>query len=165
MNTGGRGVRPDGKPKLAVVATTVVTLAAVAGGTPAPARADSAENVQSAIAQARAAQSGCAPLKPNPIVARVAAVVNKSYSDWLAHLSTSPPIMDPVPGLKELGFPGGKGIFIGGVSKTSESDAIKGSILEGYKAIPDCSYTDFGVDFFLDEASGYRMVAVVLAGP
>lgn len=147
---------------LTIGATTLFVIAAL---TSAPfARANATDRLQDAVAQARAG-SGCAPLRLDPIAEQVAAIVNKSYTDWLAHISTAPPISDPLPGLKELGYQGGKGIFLGGVSKKQESDAVKGVLLEGYAAIPDCGYTDFGADMFYDEASGYTMAAVVLAGP
>jgi hypothetical protein len=162
---GGGGFRSTRTAtRVAVVTTMIATL--VAAGTPsAPAaNADPAEYLRDALVQARAGSS-CGPLNPDPIAERVAAIANQSYPEWLAHMSTTPPITDPLPGLRELGYTGNKGKFLGGVSKKTEADAIKGVLLEGYAAIPDCSYTDYGVHMLWDEASGYTMAAVVLAGP
>jgi len=143
-------------PIIAMVVSATVSLAP-------PARADLASDLRDAVAQARGGSS-CGALHADPVADRVAATVNKSYSDWLDHTSTYPPITDPLPGLKELGYHGTKGKLLGGASKKNRADAIKGVVLEGYAAIADCSFTDYGVNMWRNEASGYSLAAVVLAG-
>lgn len=126
--------------------------------------ADAVDNVKAAVAADRAGSS-CAPLRSHPVVERVAQVVNKSYNDWLDNNANHVPIKDPRPGLKELGYGGSKGVFVGGVSQTSEAEAIRATLLEGFDKIPDCSYTDFGVSELRNEKSGWYLIALVLAGP
>lgn len=147
---------------LGVLLTASATIVSADISVP-PARADVGADLRDAVTQARGAAS-CGPLQPDPVADHVAAIINKSYSDWLDHASTNPPIADPLPGLKELGYRGTKGKFLGGVSKKNEADAIKGVLVEGYAAIPDCSYTDYGVNMSRNDASGYSLAAVVLAG-
>jgi hypothetical protein len=142
-------------PMIAMVVCANISLAS-------PASADLAGDLQAGLTQKRAATS-CAPLKPDPVADHVAAIINRSYSDWLDHASTDPPITDPLPGLKELGYRASAGKFLGGVSKKNQADAIKAALLEGYAAIPDCSYTDYGLNISRNEASGYTLAAVVLA--
>jgi hypothetical protein len=129
-----------------------------------PAGADAADIVKNAVTAARAGSS-CAPLRSDPTVQRVAEVINKSFKDWLDHTATHAPIEDPMPGLKELGYRGSKGVYIGGASVKSQAEAIKAALLEGYALIPNCSYSDIGATMLLDEGSGQNLVAVVLAGP
>lgn len=126
--------------------------------------ADATDDVSAAVVADRAGSS-CAPLRADPVVNRVADVVNKSYSDWLDHKVNHAPIKDPRPGLKELGYGGAKGVFVGGVSQDSEAEAIKATLLEGFDKIPDCSYTDYGVSLLRNENSGWYLIALVLAGP
>lgn len=162
----GNEDRSGSAGKVARVTVLVLMLAAVVSGTVslAPsARADLASDLRDAVTQARAGSS-CGPLHPDPAADRVAAVVNKSYSDWLDHTATYPPITDPMPGLRELGYRGNKGKLLGGVTKKNRADAIKGVLLEGHAAIPDCSYTDYGVNMSRNEASGYSLAMLVLAG-
>jgi hypothetical protein len=46
----------------------------------------------------------------------------------------------------------------------SEADAVKGVLLEGRNAIPDCSYTDFGVSLLHEPQSDFTLAVVVLVG-
>jgi hypothetical protein len=128
-----------------------------------PAVADAIDSLKAAVTASRAGSS-CGPFRSDPVVDRVAEVINKSVNDWLDHTATHAPIEDPRPGLKELGYRGSKGVFVGGVSKKTDADAIKGALLEGYDKIPDCSYTDLGVSMRRNEGSGFYLVALVLAG-
>jgi hypothetical protein len=146
------------------VAVVIMTVSA-AGLSPAPsALADSLDDLSAAVAAYRAGSS-CAPLRRDPIADKVAAVINKSTSDWLDHNATQIPIEDPMPGLKELGYHGGKSQLLAGSSDNSQGDAIKGLLLEGYAAILDCSYTDVGFNILLNERTGNVLSAAVLAGP
>jgi len=127
-----------------------------------PAFADSAADLIGAVAAARSGTS-CKPLSDNPVVDRAAAIINKATDDYLEHIATQVPITDPLSGLKDLGYPGNKAVVLQG-ARPIEADAIKGMLLEGFAAIPDCSYTDFGVDVRRNESTGYSLVSVVLAG-
>lgn len=124
--------------------------------------ADSAAALTDAVLAARSGTS-CKPLSDDPVVGQVAAIINKSTDDYLEHVATQVPLADPLPGLKDLGYRGDKAVVLQG-ARPIEADAIKGMLLEGFAAIPDCSYTDFGVDVRRNESTGYSLVSVVLAG-
>lgn len=127
-----------------------------------PVRADSAALAKDAIASLRRGTS-CAALRDNPIVEQAADVINRSTDDYLNHTATRTPIDDPLPGLKDLGYPGTKAVLLLG-SHPNEADALKGALLEGYAAIPDCSYTDYGVSVRRNESTDYSLISIVLAG-
>jgi hypothetical protein len=124
--------------------------------------ADSVTRVQDAMAAARAGTS-CPPLNYNPVVEKAAAIINKSTDDYIDHISTYQPITDPMPGLKDLGYGGNKVALLQG-ALSNEADAIKGALLEGHAAIPDCSYTDLGIDVRRNEATDNLLVVYLLAG-
>jgi hypothetical protein len=124
--------------------------------------ADSVTRVQDAMAAARAGTS-CPPLNYNPVVEKAAAIINKSTDDYIDHISTYQPITDPIPGLKDLGYGGNKAALLQG-ALSNEADAIKGALLEGHAAIPDCSYTDLGIDVRRNEATDNLLVVYLLAG-
>jgi hypothetical protein len=124
--------------------------------------ADPAANLRDAVASARGGTS-CGPLRYNPVVEQVARVINRSTDDYLNHTATRVPIPDPLDGLKDLGYGGTKAYLLQGADR-SDALAIKGALLEGYAAIPDCSYTDFGVSMWRNETTGYNLVSSVLAG-
>jgi hypothetical protein len=128
------------------------------------AAADAVDNLRNAVVAARAGSS-CGALGPSPVVEHVAAVINKSFNDWLDHTATYAPIEDPLPGLKELGYRGSKGVYFGGASTKSEAESIRAVLLEGFDKIPDCSYADMGVSMLKNEGTGFYLTAVVLAGP
>ena len=144
-------------------APAIVTVVA-AGLVLAPtARADSEANVRDAVASARSG-TPCGSLRSNPVVEQVAQIINRSTDDYLDHAATRVPIADPLEGLKVLGYRGTKAYLLQGAAKT-DADAIQGAILEGYAAIPDCSYTEFGVSMRRNETTGNNLTSVVLAGP
>ena len=120
-------------------------------------------NIRNAVASARSGTS-CGPLRYNSVVAQVAEIINRSTDDYLNHTATQEPPEDPQPGLQDLGYGGNKSKLLAGAGK-NEADAIKGALIEGYAAIPDCSYTDFGVSMRRNESRGYDLSSVVLAGP
>jgi hypothetical protein len=124
--------------------------------------ADSVTRVQDAMAAARAGTS-CPPLNYNSVVEKAAAIINKSTDDYIDHISTYQPITDPMPGLKDLGYGGNKVALLQG-ALSNEADAIKGALLEGHAAIPDCSYTDLGIDVRRNEATDNLLVVYLLAG-
>jgi hypothetical protein len=124
--------------------------------------ADPAANLTDAVASARGGVS-CGPLRYNPVAQQAAEISNRSTDDYLNHTATRVPITDPLPGLKDLGYGGNKAVLLSGAAK-NDADSIKGVLLEGYAAIPDCSYTDFGVSFLRNQTSGYSLSSLVLAG-
>jgi hypothetical protein len=126
--------------------------------------ADPSENFKSAVASARAGTS-CGPLRYNPVVEQVAEISNRSTDKYLNHAATEVPVVDPLPGLKDLGYGGSKGALLSGAAR-NEADAIKGVILQGFDKLPDCSYTDFGVSMLRSQWNGgYYLTSLVLAGP
>lgn len=160
---------PDAKPetirssKIAAV-TAIVSILSVTVPL-APSAGAQPEDALRAAMNASRAGSSCGALRSDSTVQHVAEVVNKSVTDWLDHTASHVPIDDPLPGLKELGYRGSKGVTFHGASTKSEADAIKGVLLEGYTLIPDCSYTDVGVSMLRNERTGENLAAVVLAGP
>lgn len=127
-----------------------------------PALADSVATIKDAVASLRSGTS-CAALRDNPIVEQAADIVNRSTDNYLNHTATRTPIEDPLPGLKDLGYDGNKAIALFG-GHPDQADALKGALLEGHAAIPDCSYTDFGVSTLRNESTGYNLITVILAG-
>lgn len=128
-----------------------------------PTLADQVATFKDAVASLRSGTS-CPPLHYNPIVEQAADIINRSTDAYLNHTATHVPIADPLPGLKDLGYRGNKATLLQGAHK-NPSDAIKGAILQGHAAIPDCSYTDYGVSMFRNDKSGYNLTSAVLAGP
>ena len=139
------------------VAGVGVLLAPLAAASPAP-------DVAQAVASARAGAQ-CGPLRYNPVVEHAAEIVNRSTYDYLKHTAKSVPIEEPHPTaiMKDLGIGAGKVLSLKDSSE-KEADAIKGMLLQGYAAWPDCSYTDFGVSLLHEEQTGYFLVIVVLVG-
>jgi hypothetical protein len=126
------------------------------------AHADLLATVQDAIMTARG-ETSCQPLSYNPIVEKAAGTINQSTDDYIDHLSTYQPITDPIPGLKDLGYGGNKAALLQG-ALSNEANAINGALLQGHAAIPDCSYTDLGIDVRRNEASDNVLVVYLLAG-
>jgi hypothetical protein len=149
-------------PRNALVVTTFAAIVPMGVLLAPSAHADLTDDLASAVTQARAAS--CGPLASDPAVTQSAQIINKSYSDWADHTASYPPITDALPGLKELGFRGSKAKYIGGAGKT-EADTIKGVLLEGYSAIPDCSYNVVGYNMVFNESAGKYLAAAVFAGP
>lgn len=133
--------------------------------------ADPAANLTNAMASARS-ETSCGPLRYNPVVEQAAEVFNRLSDSYLNHTATRVPSgnvapgahVDPLPGLKDLGYRGTKAYLLQGAHK-DEALAIKGLLLEGYaaSAISDCSYTDFGANVWRNERTGYILASVVLA--
>jgi hypothetical protein len=146
-------------------ARSVVACALVFSGgmvvTPS-AHADLLTNVRDAIVTARGGTS-CQPFNYDPILEKAAGIVNQSTDDYIDHLSTYQPITDPIPGLKDLGYGGTKAALLQG-ALSDESLSIKGAILQGHAAIPDCSFTDLGIDVRTNEATDNILIVYLLAG-
>lgn len=130
----------------------------------APAAADPAPEVEQAVVAARSTAS-CGPLNYNPTVEHAADIVNRSTYTYLNHTAQNVPADDPHPTaiVKDLGITARNVLSLQGAGHT-EVDAIKGVLLEGRNAIPDCSYTDFGVSLLHEEQSDYVLAVVVLVG-
>jgi hypothetical protein len=167
-----RSVAPDGKTsaqKLGArgqwIALVVVIVTALTSGVwLAPsALADSVATFKMALATARSGTS-CGPLRDNSVVEQVAETINQLSDNYINHNATQAPIEDPQVGLKDLGYAGNKGKQFQGAA-VNDGDSIKGALIEAYAAIPDCSYTDFGVSLRRNETSGYHLTVLVLAGP
>ena len=158
----GRRCLSDRCRSLLAAVTAMVSAASTTVVLSAPALADVTESLRSAVVQERAASS-CGPLTANPLVEQAAYTMNKSTNDYLDHVATNAPITDPLPGLKILGYPGNKAIALQSGTHTQET-AIKALILQGFDKIPDCSFTDFGLDVQRNGTSGYELMVVVLAG-
>lgn len=126
-----------------------------------PATADSGDSLRAAVISARTAY--CEPLRSDPVVERVAEIVNRSTDVWLDHKGRAVPIPDPLPALKDLGYRGGKAMQISGAGDT-DAKAIEGLLISGYDKLPDCSYTDYGVNVMQNLGTGHYLAAVVLAG-
>ncbi|CDO30929.1 hypothetical protein [Mycolicibacterium peregrinum] len=121
-----------------------------------------------ALAQAvNAARGGsCGELKPDPKADKLADIVNQSTFTYVNHTAENVPADDPHPTAiaKDLGITGSKVTSLQGAG-LAESDAIHGVLLEGFSAIPDCSYTEIGTSALREPDSGYTLVVVVLVGP
>jgi hypothetical protein len=158
-----RGVRH----RMSKVGSTIVALASAIGvGTLlAPsAAADPSPAVQQAVVDARGAAS-CGPLNYDPKVERAADIVNRSTYTYLDHSAENVPADDahPTAIVKDLGINANKVSSFQGAAH-NEADAVKGVRLEGRNAIPDCSYTDFGVSLLHEPQSDFTLAVVVLVG-
>jgi hypothetical protein len=158
----GRRVKHCRGQWIAVAIAVVTTV--VAGAFQAPrAAADFTDNLRGALMQAR--PDACGPLRPEPLVDQTATFAVRSTSTYLNHTARDVPMADALPVLKDLGFSAGKATLLQGAGKT-EADAIKFILVSGYKDIPDCSYTEYGLSTLPnDNPNGYFLTALVLAGP
>jgi hypothetical protein len=109
--------------------------------------------------------SPCPPLNFNPTVEHAAEIVNQSTYAYLNHTAENVPADDPHPTaiLKDLGINSSRALSLQGAAH-DEAGAIKGVLLQGRNAIPDCSYTDFGVSLLHEEQTNYFLAVVVLVG-
>lgn len=145
------------KAPLAPVLCLGVLLAPPAGADPDP-------TLRQAVVDARGAAS-CGPLNYNPTVEHAADIVNRSTYTFLDHTAENVPAdgAHPTAIVKDLGISAGKvSSFQGAAHNTA--DAIKGVLLEGRNAIPECSYADFGVSLLHEPQSDFILAVVVLVG-
>ncbi|MDA4108494.1 hypothetical protein MHOL44478_14690 [Mycobacterium holsaticum DSM 44478] len=145
-------------------ARTVAALVTLIGTGALPvsqAAADPAPTAAEAVAAARGA--GCGPLGYDPVVERAAEIVNRSTMVYLNHTGENIPADGPHPTaiLSDLGIDAGKDLSLHGAGQ-DEVNALKGLLIQGYKAIPDCSYTDFGASHLYDEQTGFHLITVIL---
>jgi hypothetical protein len=128
-----------------------------------PAGADPAPDLARAVS---AAHGNCGPLAYDPRVERAADIVNRSTYDFLQHTAQNVPADDPHPTaiVKDLGIEGTKSYALQGAGQ-DEADAVRGLLLQGFNAIPDCGYTSVGTSRLYEPGSGYYLVVVVMVGP
>ncbi|MCA2276889.1 hypothetical protein JF780_26595 [Mycobacterium intracellulare] len=143
---------------LAISALVTVTATVMA----ASVIADPVSTLAQAVQSLRSG-SQCPPLQSDPLVQRVTEMATQNTSDWINHHNVEVPFTDPMPALKGIGYTAGsKAVLLSGYG-ANEADAIHGLILQGLKPIPDCSYTQYGVNAMRDDA-GFNLTSVVLAG-
>lgn len=154
--------RRSGHPRRYRAGRAVVTTFAliVTGWGWAPAAAADSGTLGAAVTAARPAS--CPPLKANPIIQEAAAGINRDNDLWLDHASRTEPELDAQPRLHDLGFPATKSVILHGAAK-NEADSIKALLLQGWNKIPDCSFTDFGVNVSRGNSAGWILTAAVLA--
>jgi hypothetical protein len=148
--------------RLVITQTAVLTtLFALTGVMSAPgASADSAESLRAAVAAARS--SACSPMQSNPTIDQAAHEINQSTDRWINNAARSAPDTDALPILKDLGYGGSKARILSGAART-DGDAIKATLLQGWADLPDCSYTEFGVDALYNAKKDMILTTVVLA--
>ncbi|MBU9762564.1 hypothetical protein FR943_01685 [Mycobacterium sp. TNTM28] len=121
------------------------------------------EGFDHGIASVRAAGS-CAALIRDPLAQKVAEISNRSTEDYLNHTARHVPVADPLAVLKDFGSDAGKAVQLQGYGRT-DAAAIKGALLQGHTALPDCSYTTFGSSLIRNPERGQVLAVAVLAGP
>jgi len=142
----------------------VIAIPAVAGlllALAPPAVADPAD-LRAEVDSARAATS-CPPFQNNPLIDQVAQQVLDSTNGYVDHASHSQPIQDALPLLKDNGYEASKAVVLAGAS-TSEADAIRSVKLEGFRSIPDCTFTDAGYSTLQNADTDMVLTTVVLTG-
>jgi hypothetical protein len=147
--------------KIAVVVLAMTICIAVA-----PMPSSSADAPVDLQAQVDAARGGCPPLQEDPVLTGVAQRANGETQSNIEHTARSLPFEDPMPVVHDLGYPAGKAKLFAGYGDV-EAKAIRGAVLFGWEAIPDCSYTKYGVDVLdgsVAGSGGYWLAAIVLAG-
>lgn len=129
-----------------------------------PAATDPISEVVQAVAVARGV-STCEPLRHDAVLDKAAEIVNRSTHSYLNYSTADVPADDPNPSaiLADLGVRTDRAFSLQGAGRTG-ADAIKGVLLQGYKAIPDCSYTEIGTSLISEERSGYVLVVAILVG-
>ncbi len=141
---------------------TVTTVATTAVSLAPSAAADPATTLRTAVTQLRGGTS-CRPLRPDASAEEASAIVIRSTDKYLDHTARAVPVSDPLPILKDLGSGANKAKLLQGAGRT-EADAIEFVLISGYAAIPDCSFTDYGVSALQNTLSGYFLTSMVLAG-
>jgi hypothetical protein len=147
-----------GRASAAVVAAMAILTASILLAPPAI--ANSADALRSAMMSVRSAS--CGPLRSDPLVEKTAEIVNRSEDLWLNQDGRAVPLSDPLPTLKDLGYGGAKATQFQGAAH-NESASIKGLLIEGYLAWPDCSYRTYGVSVLKNRTTDYILSVVVLA--
>lgn len=123
----------------------------------------SADSTAELASQVTASRGGCAPLRSDPVLNDVASRANNETHAYIEHTARFVPFEDPMPVLRGLGYQAGKAKLLAGYGD-SDARAIHGVTVQGWQAIPDCSFTRYGANVFDDPNGGYALAALVLAG-
>jgi len=142
-----------------IIAALAGFLLAASAQMSSPASAEPETSLTSAV---DAARGSCPPLRSDPLVVRAAQLANRGTADYITHRSAASPVSDPMPALRTVGYAGSKARLLSGYG-TNERDAIHGLVVQGYKTIPDCSFTQYGADVHQEE--GFVLTSVILAAP
>ena len=138
-----------------------MTLVALLALLPAPAaEADSTADLKSAVDSAR---GGCPALQQDSTLDAVAARANNETNAYIQHTAKFVPFEDALPVLHDLGYPAGKAKLLAGYGD-ADTKAVQGVVSQGFLAIPDCSYSKYGMNTFESGDGSYSLAAVVLAG-
>ncbi|WP_246224295.1 hypothetical protein [Mycolicibacterium anyangense] len=151
----GAGIVASIAPSVALALGTGLVQSAPAGAEPSPTLAD-------AVAQMRGGTS-CPALQYDPLAEHTASIVNRSTDTYLSHQAENVPVEDAFPIYRDLGGKGAKVKVLLGAAD-NDGDATKGLLLQGFSAIPDCSFTTFGADRLWNADAGKVLLAVVLVG-
>ena len=122
-----------------------------------------ADGVGDLKTQVDAKRGGCPLLQPDALLDGVAQRANAESQSYIEHTARFVPFEDPMPVLRELGYPAGKAKLIPGYGDV-EAKAIHGVTVQGWQAIPDCSYTKYGLNLLTSADGAYVLAALVLAG-
>ncbi|MCV7101344.1 hypothetical protein [Mycobacterium palustre] len=151
--------------------TAIVAFVAASVAQAPAASADFAGDLANAVMQARG--TSCGQLRRDPSADQTAVFVVQTTNKYLNHTARVAPgrvnaqgqlIVDPLPMLKDLGSKASSAKSIEGAGKT-QADAIKSTVITGYRDIPNCSYTEYGMAVLPnDNPDGYFLTALVLAG-
>ncbi|WP_156688357.1 hypothetical protein [Mycobacterium sp. Marseille-P9652] len=140
-----------------LIASTLCVL--VMSARPPAAAAEFSDELSDAVNQARA--SSCGSLRFDPLITRAATAALHSTEVYLIHDARVVPVNDPLPILKDLGSGARRAKLINGAGR-SEADSIKSTLIIGYRDIPDCSYTAYGVSTSDLTPSGYYLSALIM---
>lgn len=140
----------------------LITSVAVAIGAGANADPDNRSNLERGLVTARSA-SGCAVLRPDPLLTRSAEMANQSTNDYVSFRSAAVPFTDPMPALRTIGYTGKNAKLFSGYGQ-AEVNAISGLLTQARNEIADCSYTHYGINTALTDDGG-TLTALVLAAP
>jgi hypothetical protein len=126
-----------------------------------PATADASDSLRAAVSAVP--RAACAPLRSDPVIDQAAAKINATTDEWINFTARAVPETDALPLLKDLGYGGDRSAILSGAAST-DANAIKVVILQGYAKIPDCSYSGFGVNAMYNAKKDMILTTIVLAG-
>jgi hypothetical protein len=156
--------------RVARLACVVSVLAGLAMSA-AVSAADPTLDLKSSVDSARG--GSCPALQSDSILNQVAQRANLSTDSYIGFTNRSQPLGSPsadvIPALHQLGFPATKAKVLSGYGNPAvegygdvTAKAIYGAVLQGYEALPDCSYTAVGVDLMINPDKGYALATVIL---
>lgn len=149
-----RFARP-GTVILAIATTFIVALSLAA-----PSLADPTADLTSSVQSAR---GRCPSLQEDPALDEAAQRATRETDANIQHEAKFLPFEDAMPVLREMGYPTSKAKLLAGYG-TEPAKAIRGAVLQGWEALPDCSYVKYGANALTNDSQGYVLTAVVLAG-